>query len=112
MIATRSAHPEDDLEAKDRITAFTERHLERLAKRVKRGRTRTKEVLHWHKAHLAHAGTFLASPDRQRLCEITVADIRAWLEVLEIRHPEPLPSGTVADPGAQRNRRARTTWPR
>lgn len=90
LIAARSAHPEGDLEAKDQITGFAEHHLERLAKRVKRGRTLTKKVLDEHKAHLAHAGTFLVSRGRQRLCEITVADIRAWLEVLEIRHPEPL----------------------
>lgn len=90
LIAARSSHPEGDLEAKDQITAFAEHHLERLAKRKKRGRTLTKKVLKEHKAHLIHAGRFLASRGRQRLCEITVADIRAWLEVLEIRHPEPL----------------------
>lgn len=90
LIAARSAHPAGYIAAKDQIAAFAERHLERLAKRVKRGRTLTKKVLDERKAHLVHAGIFLASRGRQRLCEITVADIRAWLEVLEIRHPEPL----------------------
>lgn len=90
LIAARSAHPEGDLEAKDQIAAFVEHHLERLANRKKRGRTLTKKVLEEHKAHLVHAGSFLASRDRLRLCEITAADVRAWLEMLEIRHPEPL----------------------
>jgi integrase len=90
LIAFRSAHPEGYLEEKDEITAFAEHHLERLAKRKKRGRTLTKKVLEEHKAHLLHAGSFLASRGRRLLCEITVADIRAWLEVLETCHPEPL----------------------
>jgi integrase len=74
----------------DGIEKFAEYHIDRLSRRLKRGRRLTSKELDGRRAHLLQASRFLSSQGRRYLCDIQPHDVRVWLQRLELSLPQPL----------------------